>query len=150
MPVRQALHAVSRGHFISKKTGIPWTTQYHNHKYIAETHHQASCLIGSSICGGFENYPQIWKNNFKGWLNQGIGGDRAQHILWRVLNNSLPQNAKNVIIIAGGNNLNNDPPTEIADAVINIAQSAQSKCQMARPKKIICVVPVTRPTRFNL
>ena len=61
-----------------------------------------------------------------------MGRDKAQHILWRVLNNSLPKYAPNIIIIAGGNNLNNDPPTVIADAVVNIAQSAQSKCRFSK------------------
>ena len=61
-----------------------------------------------------------------------MGGDKAQHILWRVLNNSLPKYAPNIVIIAGGNNLNNDPPTVIADAVVNIAQSAQSKCRFSK------------------
>ena len=48
------------------------------------------------------------------------------------MNDSIPCFAKKIVIIAGGNNLQHDPPIVIADAVIHIAKAAQSKCAIAQ------------------
>ena len=66
-----------------------------------------------------------------GWLNQGIGGDKVQNVLWRIVNDCLPTEAERVVIIAGGNNIGCDPPRVIVEAVVNAARHAQQRCKHA-------------------
>ena len=58
---------------------------------------------------------------FKELLNLGIGGNRTQHILWRVERLSVPSHLKYVIIYCSTNNISNDSPSEIAINILCIA-----------------------------
>ena len=60
-------------------------------------------------------------------LNCGIGGDRFQNVLWRVQNLPVISSLKNLVILCGTNNLFQDSPEDIADGVIEIAETFQSK-----------------------
>ena len=60
-------------------------------------------------------------------LNYGIGGDRVQNVLWRAQNFPVISSLKNVVILCGTNNLFTDSPKDIADDIIEIAQTFQSK-----------------------
>ena len=57
-------------------------------------------------------------------LNYGIGGDRIQNVLE---NFPVISSLKNVVILCGTNNLFTDSPKDIADDIIEIAQTFQSK-----------------------
>ena len=53
-----------------------------------------------------------WKQNFFGWnaANFGWGGDRIQNMLWRIQNGELDGvNPKVIVILAGTNNVGNQP-----------------------------------------
>jgi lysophospholipase L1-like esterase len=60
---------------------------------------------------GATDYPELlanWKRNFFGWnaADFGWGGDRTQHILWRLNNGELDGvNPKVVVLLAGTNNV---------------------------------------------
>ena len=43
-------------------------------------------------------------------LNFGLGGDRTQHVLWRVENGEIPLNAQTIVIHVGTNNTDRDDP----------------------------------------
>ena len=43
-----------------------------------------------------------------GFINPGIGGDRVEHVLWRVRDTVFPPRLTNVVILFGTNN-NKDP-----------------------------------------
>ena len=60
-------------------------------------------------------------------LNCGIGGDRVQNVLRRAQNVPVISSLRNVVILCGTNNLFQDSPEEIADAVIETAKTFQSK-----------------------
>ena len=103
----------------------------HNHEQnvnIALHTTDEVCLIGASIIKGLTRYANIWKTLFRGAtkaVNFGIGGDRTQHALWRVINGEVPHNTKYVVINIGNNNLDRDPPVEIANGIINIGLAFQ-------------------------
>lgn len=60
-------------------------------------------------------------------LNFGIGGDRTEHVLWRVVNGELDNiNAKVVVIWCGTNNHGNTAP-QIAEGIMAIADQVSLK-----------------------
>ena len=84
-------------------------------------------MVGDSIIANFkQRFPKIWNIYFHNWINEGIGGDRCQHVLWRV------QHASRIIICIGSNHIGQDPPGVVTDAIINIGHearaSARDKC----------------------
>src|SRR5262249_22800646 len=70
-------------------------------------------FLGDSIIRrwGATDYPDLlanWTSNFFGWnaANFGWGGDRTQHILWRLENGELDGvNPKVIVLLAGTNNI---------------------------------------------
>ena len=54
-------------------------------------------------------------------------GDRVQNDLWRAQNLPVISSLKNVVILCGTNNLFQDSPEDIADDVIEIAETFQFK-----------------------
>ena len=89
--------------------------------------------IGDSITHMFEmNGKQAWDKYYapRNAANLGIGGDRTQHVLWRLDNYDFSNvNPKLAIIMIGTNNSNNQDNTaeEIADGIIAICQSLRTK-----------------------
>jgi lysophospholipase L1-like esterase len=74
-------------------------------------------FLGDSITRRWRamDYPQLlanWNENFFGWnaANFGWGGDKIQHILWRLHNGALDGvHPKVIVVLAGTNNLGNTP-----------------------------------------
>ena len=85
-------------------------------------------LIGASIIHNFlKHYPKIWEYNFKPLkaINFGIGGDRVQHVLWRVKYGLLPISAQIVIIHVGTNNISRQ--NDIAEALVFLAENIKRR-----------------------
>ena len=83
--------------------------------------HQLTYNHFDSIAAGLSRYSNVWETFFKESLNLGIGGDRTQHIIWRVECLSLPNHVKYAIINCGANNINKDSPSEIVNRIFCIA-----------------------------
>ncbi|MEX2216212.1 MAG: platelet-activating factor acetylhydrolase IB subunit [Phycisphaeraceae bacterium] len=101
-------------------------------------------FIGDSITQGWEgNGKEVWAQYYtpRKTLNLGIGGDRTQHVLWRLENGNLegikPQAA---VIMIGTNNSNGKDNTaaEIADGITAIVH----KLRKATPDTKILVLAV--------
>ena len=61
--------------------------------------------------------------------NFGIGGDRLQHVLWRVQNGELDGlHPKAIVLLIGTNNSQNDSPTDIATAIKLIIGEIKARC----------------------
>lgn len=97
-------------------------------------------FIGDSITQGWENEgKEVWAKEFapRGALNLGIGGDRTQHVLWRLANGNFDgikpsrSGKRWVVIMIGTNNTGqgNDPnrntPEQIADGIVAITQAVE-------------------------
>jgi lysophospholipase L1-like esterase len=104
-------------------------------------------FIGDSITQGWENEgKEVWAKNFapRGALNLGIGGDRTQHVLWRLANGNFDgikpsrTGKRWVIIMVGTNNTGqgNDPnrntPEQIADGIVAITQAVEDSMPDAK------------------
>ena len=61
----------------------------------------------------YKHFLANWRQNFFGWnaANFGWGGDKTQHILWRLNNGELDNvNPKIIVLLAGTNNVGNNSP----------------------------------------
>ena len=85
-------------------------------------------FLGDSITQGWEgNGKNVWQKYYASRkpLNLGIGGDRTQHVLWRLDHGNLDGlKPKAVVLMIGTNNSNKDdhPPGEILEGVTAIVR----------------------------
>src|SRR5579864_2352864 len=78
-------------------------------------------FLGDSITQGWNGGGKAVWNRFYGLRNTanfGIGGDRTQHVLWRLENGEVDGiHPKLVVLMIGTNNLDSNAPDEIAAGV---------------------------------
>jgi lysophospholipase L1-like esterase len=88
-------------------------------------------FIGDSITQGWEgNGKEVWKKFYgeRNAVNLGIGGDRTQHVLWRLDHGNLEGiTPKLAVIMIGTNNSNSNSSEEIAEGVTEIVQLIREK-----------------------
>jgi beta-glucosidase len=90
-------------------------------------------FIGDSITHGWENTgKEIWDAYYapRNAVNMGFGGDRTQHVLWRLDHSNFEGICpKLAVLMIGTNNSNGDDNTaeEIADGIITICQRLRTK-----------------------
>lgn len=72
----------------------------------------------------------VWNHTYapRHAANFGIGGDRTQHVLWRIEHGELDGiHPKVTVLMIGTNNSKSDPPQDIADAIRKILDDIQAK-----------------------
>lgn len=80
-------------------------------------------MIGDSITHGWENAGKaVWDEYYapRNAVNMGFGGDRTQHVLWRLENGEIENiNPELAVVMIGTNNSNGDQYTagQIADGI---------------------------------
>lgn len=107
-------------------------------------------MIGDSITHGFDSVgAKFWKEVFepRKAINLGFGGDRTQHVLWRLENLPKPKkDPKGAVLLIGTNNIGwgSDTPKQAADGI----QAIVHKLQQLYPTTKILVLAVF-PRRVN-
>ncbi len=95
-------------------------------------------FIGDSITHGWENRGRkIWNEYYakRNAVNMGFGGDRTEHVLWRLDNSNLKKiSPKLAVVMIGTNNSDGDAYTaeEIADGIIAICERLRCKLPKTR------------------
>jgi lysophospholipase L1-like esterase len=92
-------------------------------------------FLGDSITAGWGSQKALWDKAFGQYkpANFGIGGDRTQHVLWRITNGELDGiKPKAVVIMIGTNNSSTDPAEDIAKGVTAIVETVRSKQPQAK------------------
>jgi beta-glucosidase len=90
-------------------------------------------FLGDSITAGWEGAgKEVWKKYYgdRKAANMGIGGDRTQHVLWRLDNGNIEGiSPKLVVLMIGTNNSNGDQFTaeQIADGIKAIVGKLRAK-----------------------
>jgi beta-glucosidase len=88
-------------------------------------------LIGDSITQGWEGAgKEVWKKTYerRQAVNLGIGGDRTQHVLWRLDHGNVDGiEPKLAVLMIGTNNSGNNSSQEIADGVKAIVDKLRTK-----------------------
>ncbi len=86
-------------------------------------------FLGDSITQGW-NANDVWQRYYgpRQAANFGIGGDRTQHVLWRIENGELDGiSPKVAVLMIGTNNLGSSSPDEIAKGVTAIVKELGEK-----------------------
>ncbi len=92
-------------------------------------------FLGDSITAGWGKQTEVWDKSFGKYkpANFGIGGDRTQHVLWRITNGELDGlKAKTVVVMIGTNNSASDPAQGIAEGVTAIVETIRIKQPQAK------------------
>ena len=101
-------------------------------------------FIGDSITQGWEGEgKQVWADHYNKYkaVNLGIGGDRTQHVLWRLDNGNLEGlSPKTAVVMIGTNNSNGEDNTveQIAAGVRAIVQKLREK--LPNTKILLCAI----------
>ena len=87
-------------------------------------------FLGDSITAGWGGKKEIWDKAFGMYrpANFGIGGDRTQHVLWRITNGELDGiKPKAAVLMIGTNNSGGDSADGIAKGVTKIVETIRAK-----------------------
>ena len=87
-------------------------------------------FLGDSITAGWNSQKDTWKSHFGRYnpANFGIGGDRTQHVLWRIENGELEGiQPKVAVLMIGTNNVAHDKPDRIAAGITKIVETIRAK-----------------------
>lgn len=88
-------------------------------------------FLGDSITAGWAGAgKEVWAKAFGSYqpANFGIGGDRTQHVLWRITNGELDGlKPKAAVIMIGTNNVATSPAEDIAKGVTKIVETVRAK-----------------------
>lgn len=92
-------------------------------------------FLGDSITAGWGSKKDIWDKAFGQYTpaNFGIGGDRTQHVLWRIQNGELDGiKPKAAVLMIGTNNVGSDTAEGIAKGVTAIVETIRAKQPQAK------------------
>ena len=106
-----------------------WYEEHEKFVAIATRSLSSVLLVGDSMVKGLARYHRVWSKYFEPLraLNFGVGGDRTQHVLWRIDNGEIPLNLQVAFVHCGTNNLDRDNPAEIRDGIASIVYTIQEK-----------------------
>jgi lysophospholipase L1-like esterase len=91
-------------------------------------------FLGDSITQGW-NDNQVWARHYfpRHAANFGIGGDRTQHVLWRIQNGELDGiEPKAVVLMIGTNNASSATADEIAQGITAIVRELRQRLPKAK------------------
>jgi lysophospholipase L1-like esterase len=113
--LHSALEPVSRG------TGRGWMARHEKMNARVKQGNVDLLMIGDSITHGWEGSgKEIWAKYYtaRNAVNLGIGGDRTQHVIWRLQNGNIEGlSPKAAVLMIGTNNSKDNTPQEIADGI---------------------------------
>jgi beta-glucosidase len=87
-------------------------------------------FLGDSITEGWGKAPEVWEKYYKQHdpANFGIGGDRTEHVLWRIANGELDGiHPKVLVLMLGTNNTGSNDADSIAAADKKIIKEIRTK-----------------------
>ncbi|MDA1014780.1 MAG: platelet-activating factor acetylhydrolase IB subunit [Planctomycetota bacterium] len=88
-------------------------------------------FIGDSITQGWEGSGRkVWEKAYgkRNAVNLGIGGDRTQHVIWRLDHGNIKDiSPKAAVVMIGTNNSGGNTPEQIAEGVAVIVKQLRTK-----------------------
>ena len=108
-------------------------------------------FLGDSITEGWKNAPEVWKKYYEPLhpANFGIGGDRTQHVLWRIANGELDGISPKVVVqMLGTNNVGDNTAESIAKADAKIVRTIRENLSKTKVL-LLAVFPRTGAERME-
>ena len=108
-----------------------WMTRHQSfNKRVAEGNVDL-VFIGDSITKGWEGGgKEVWATFYgkRNAVNLGIGGDRTQHVIWRLDHDNVKNiSPKAAVVMIGTNNSGSNTPEQIAEGVAAIVKQLRTK-----------------------
>ncbi len=108
-----------------------WMTRHQSfNKRVAEGNVDL-VFIGDSITQGWEGGgKEVWAKFYgkRNTVNLGIGGDRTQHVIWRLDHDNVKNiSPKAAVVMIGTNNSGSNTPEQIAEGVAAIVKQLRTK-----------------------
>jgi lysophospholipase L1-like esterase len=109
-----------------------WVKRHEGFVEIAKKGEAQVLFLGDSITDAWRggSAKETWDKYFAKYktANFGIGGDRTQHVLWRIKNGELEGiNPKVVMLMIGTNNVSSNSAEEIAAGITEIVKTLREK-----------------------
>lgn len=92
-------------------------------------------FFGDSLIRRWEEHPELWERFFSTFqpANLGVGGDRLEHMKWRLLNGQIAGLSPRVFLFLGGtNNLPDQKSETIANNIIELLEIVQTHLPEAK------------------
>jgi len=92
-------------------------------------------FLGDSITQGWDRARDVWQEHYGKYdpANFGIGGDRTQHVLWRIKNGEIDGISPRVVVLMiGTNNAGSDSADDIAEGIEAIVKTLREKLPRAK------------------
>ncbi|MGE4490678.1 MAG: GDSL-type esterase/lipase family protein, partial [Kiritimatiellales bacterium] len=130
LPAEQANDAVVP---VSRADRASWVDRHNEKLKAIQSGEVGMILVGDSITHNWEKAGKnVWNEFFsqRNAVNLGFGGDRTQHVLWRLNHGEIDGiNPKVAMVMIGTNNSNGDDNTaeEIADGIKAIVMCLRDK-----------------------
>jgi lysophospholipase L1-like esterase len=127
-----SVHAQAANPAIDPVPRNPWLDSHKGFNATAKKGGVNVVFLGDSITAGWSgnNGKAIWAERFAPLkaVNFGIGGDRTQHVLWRVQNGNFDGiTPKAVVLMIGTNNSGSNTAPQIAEGVTAIVKEIQAR-----------------------
>ena len=106
-----------------------WMKMHEQFRDQARKGHIDLLFLGDSITQGWHNN-EVWKRFYgpRHAANFGIGGDRTQHVLWRIENGEIDGiHPRVAVLMIGTNNVGSNSADEIAAGVTAIVQELRKR-----------------------
>jgi lysophospholipase L1-like esterase len=114
----------------------PWMEMHRSFLKRAEKGNVDLLFLGDSITQGWDGGGKKTWNRFftpRNAANFGIGGDRTEHVLWRIQNGELKGiEPKVIVLMIGTNNSSDNTPDEIAQGVTAIVHDLRERLPKSR------------------
>lgn len=109
-----------------------WVARHDRFVDIAKQGGVGLLFLGDSITDGWRTRgSNVWNKAYapRHAANFGIGGDRTQHVLWRIRTGELTGiKPKATVLMIGTNNSKDDQPEPIANAIKLMVQGIRAQC----------------------
>ena len=106
-------------------------------------------FMGDSITDNWRSRGKnVWEKTYgsRQAANFGIGGDRTQHVIWRIEHGELDGiDPKVIVLMIGTNNSNTDSPDQITEGVEKIISDMREKCPKSKIL-LLAIFPRNKPT----
>lgn len=114
----------------------PWIDQSNGFSAIAKKGGIDVVFLGDSITEGWRGAgKEVWAKHYAPLkaANFGIGGDRTEHVLWRLQNGNLDGSTpKAVVLMIGTNNTRRDSAQQIAEGITTIVNEIRTRTPSAK------------------
>jgi beta-glucosidase len=117
---------------VSRFTPTNWMSRHEGFVAEAKKGGVDILFMGDSITDNWRHQgSNVWNKIYapRHAANFGIGGDRTQHVLWRIENGELDGiKPKVTVLMIGTNNSNDDSPEDIATGIKRIIGGIRQRC----------------------